>query len=258
MVTVHRFGGSFTQGDLEFLSGIGVTVKLVQGSTSGSFEVVEGGSHWAALSGWAEGRRLVHTVGTRFSDEDMSESSYLTISTAHRGYPPEDFALTTFRYSCPVCGWRDHQIAPFQVDRQFGARSGIVQLNWVFDELFASVDVFEAVFAPLGIERMPVHDRKGRALSSVVQLVISEGVDVKPATAVSECVECGRSRYLPHVKGRFPSCASPPVVDVFRTNQRFGSGRSSHRQIIVSQRLRRAIMMNRPRDAAFVPVEERA
>lgn len=127
----------------------------------GTFEVGETNPQWEAILEWATRRGLVHSVGTRFSDEDLETARWLLMSTGHRGYPPEDFASRTFRFSCGACGWRDEQVAPFQVDSQLRRRgNGIVQLNWVFDELFVGEDLYRALFEPIGIGQRVVCDMR--------------------------------------------------------------------------------------------------
>ena len=60
---------------------------------------------------------------------------------------------------------------------RWGRRS-VLQLNWVFDEYSATPEVWNAVFRPIGVESMPVLGRRGKVLTTVVQMVIDERVPV--------------------------------------------------------------------------------
>jgi hypothetical protein len=259
---VHRIAGNWSAEDLAHLASLGVPVTLASGNTGipgnriGFLEVSEGGEVWKRVEAWSAGRGFLHTVGTRFSDEEVKAADWLILTSSQHGYPSEQgFAAGTFELHCPRCGWRDEQTSPFRMrsEPKWGRR-GVMQLNWVFDEFFVSPDAYDRVFQPLGIKRMKVLDKSGRDLPSVFQLVISEEIDVVPETECSICDLCARKKYEPHMRGPFPRFLREPNAPLARTRQRFGSGGSSYRQTVVSQALREALVGSRTRDVMFAPL----
>jgi hypothetical protein len=88
----------------------------------------------------------------------------------------------------------------------------------------------------------------------VLQLVVTAEVDVVPVDPGEGCEECGNVRYPPHRRGLFPRIVAVPEAEMARTRQRFGSGGSSQRQVVVSKRLANALKAEKIRDAFFAPV----
>ena len=84
---------------------------------------------------------------------------------------------------CERCGVGLKQTAPFQMigEPKWGKR-GILQLNWVFDQFFATPGIWASVFDPHGVASRVVTDTKGRELKTVVQLVAREEIDIATAS----------------------------------------------------------------------------
>ena len=137
-------------------------------------------------------------------------------------------------------------------------RNSILQLNWVFDEYFVTPALWAEVFRPRAIGYRPVTTRKGTELATVVQLVVSEEVDViTQGLAREPCANCGRTKYRPVVRGESAPLATEPVGHMARTKQFFGSGASAHRGVIVSQELAAALRELNVRGASVRPVAQR-
>lgn len=260
---VHRIGGNWSQADRDHFLRLGVVVPLdgrnkdqdVLGTLRriGAFEIAESDPRWPAVEEWIRGRHFVDIVATRFSPEEVAEAKWLVLSSSHHGYPcPEGYAAVTYSEICETCGWRGRQIAPFRMrgEPRWGRR-GLMQLNWVYDEVFAKPEVWKRFFEPRGVECLPVLDAKGHALKTVVQLV-SQGEFGVDAKAQDTCLACGASRYVFPVRGRFSRLREEPSGELVRTSQFFGSG---FRPILVSQRLGRELLDNEIRDAFLAPVE---
>jgi len=66
------------------------------------------------------------------------------------------------------------QKAPFRMrgEPKWGTKH-ILQMNWVFDEFFVRIEVWDKVFRKFGIEKLPVVQHKtDKPLESVVQLKV--------------------------------------------------------------------------------------
>jgi hypothetical protein len=271
MIVVHRISIRASEKQGNALEKLGV--KLPPGNTlpgGGAphivFDVEENHPNWHALE------RLFHEwdvgdfVMTRFSADEISAASWLElVPDWHHGYPQpdEDFGFLRVTYDlgsfCTVCGMGLRQKAPFQMKREpkWGRRS-IMQLNWVFGEYFVTPSIWSAVFAPRGVGRRPVTNRKGVELTTVVQLVVEEEVGVATDGLASEaCAICGRVKYLPVTRGFFPALRTRPAGSMVKTREHFGSGASAHPCVLVSQELRRAMHEASMRGASFMPVADR-
>jgi hypothetical protein len=118
----------------------------------------------------------------------------------------------------------------------------VLQLNWVFDEYFVTPALFRRVFEPAGVPAREVLDARGaRTLSSVVQLVVPDEVDIADAGVPSECSRCGRAKFLPHVRGPFPRVLADGTVPLVRTRAWFGSGASAHHVVLATAALARTL-----------------
>ena len=177
------------------------------------------------------------------------------------------------------------QKAPFRFRTAPKAkRSQVIQLNWVFDELFirlpAQAGLIEAGITGITFEAPVLHE-SDRPLSDVSQgriaTVLPPVLDVADLTTVTCAPDneegrklpdlsrpapatspyCGRVKYHARHRGplRFASSAFDGAPDVVKSQEWFGSGRSAHRLILVTQRFRQAVVSNRFRGLAFEPVE---
>jgi hypothetical protein len=228
------------------------------------FETDEQDPRWPAVQRWMALREVVDLVTTKFSDTELAEARWLELLPAwHHGYPQphEDvfgyrqatYDLTAF---CEHCGVGLRQSAPFHMrgEPRWG-RKGILQLNWVFDEFFVTPPVWAAVFEPLGVPCRPVLAARGGELATVVQLVVDEVVDVfTDGLATGVCGWCKRAKILPVTRGPAPPLAGVPSTAMARTAAWFGSGGSAFRGVLVSQRVRQAMLAENVRGASMKPV----
>jgi hypothetical protein len=134
-------------------------------------------------------------------------------------------------------------------------RNGILQLNWIFDEYFATPAVATSVFEPLGVRHRPVLDKKGNELKTVVQIVVDAEVDiVTDGLTPEKCGRCSRLKYAPAVRGYFPPLAESVTGDIARTRQYFGSGASASKRILVARRLASALQSAMVRGVSLRPL----
>ena len=136
---------------------------------------------WSFVASYVENCTVTHFVHTEFSLGELSEATNLVMeATGHHGYPQpeEDFGYTNITYDntnyCPRCGMGLVQKAPFRMrgEPKWGTKH-ILQMNWVFDEFFVRIEVWDKVFRKFGIEKLPVVQHKtDKPLESVVQLKV--------------------------------------------------------------------------------------
>jgi len=267
---VHRIVRVFSAEEAEEVHRIGVPIHwidvgplghLVQsnGQRHGRIEIRESDSRWPRLNEWLGGKSGLHTVGTEFTKREVESAEWLVLSTASHGYPqPEAGYLTeTYEGACVGCGWRGRQLRPLRLkgEPKWGRRS-LFSLNWLPDELLVRPSVWSELFAPVGVASLPVTDKKGRELSTVVQLASTvPDVDLVGDACMGEtCDACGRWKHLPHSRGFFPPPSPAPMAALARSLRCFGSGGMCFRAILVSQGLARRILAARLRECQFWPV----
>ena len=272
MKLVHRIGCRINKAQRTELEELGV--KLPKGlSMPGdgdplvTFDVNENHENWPTLEAKIRKWGVSDIVRTEFTKKEISDASWLKLMADwHHGYPQprEDefgyleatYDLTTY---CEKCGIGKKQNAPFQMkgEPKWGKR-GILQLNWIFDEYFVTPDVWSSIFRPHGIECRPVLNTKGAELKTVVQLIANE-VSIRTDDLLSEeaaCVKCGRTKYMPVTRGRFPKLASEPSKAMVKTEEYFGSGASAHKEVLISQTIASALVAQKIGGASFGPVSE--
>lgn len=230
-----------------------------------SFDLNEDDDRWKIVEPRLKEWGAVDVPQTKFTARELRDAEWLQMAPSwHHGYPQPDednFGYRSITYDteehCQSCGITGRQKAPFRMksEPKWGARS-ILQLNWVFDEYFATPSAYRGVFAPLNVLSRGVENSAGdRQLDTVVQLVVSTEVSVAldgyPAVP---CGFCSRKKFEPIVRGKFPVLKDTPSSHLSHTRQYFGSGGSAHRAIIVSQELYRAILDRKLKGATFVPV----
>lgn len=234
-----------------------------------SFDVDESNKSWPELEEWIARRRAVDVPSTKFSKKEIADARWLElVPDWHYGYPQPDEDVFGYREatydvsnSCDRCGVGMKQVAPFQMkgEPKWGKRS-VLQLNWVFDEYFVTPSAWALAFEPHGIECRPVLNTTGGELRSVVQLVVRGEVAVVTeglATEEADCSRCGRTKYSPVARGRFPALKETPATAMVKTKEYFGSGASAHKRVLVSQAVARSLTAGKLRGASFRPVAER-
>lgn len=229
-----------------------------------SFDIDESNEKWPLIEEWIARRQAFDFVSTKFSRMEISDSRWLQlVPDWHHGYPqPDDRGYIRATYDiknwCERCGVGLKQKAPFRMESEprWGKRS-ILQLNWVFDEYFVRPDTWSIVLEPLGVKCRPVLNTKGSKLDTVVQLDIRGEINVLTDRLPSEeksCSDCGQTKYLPVVRGPFPTLMNKPSSAIFRTVEFFGSGAYGCRPVLVSQAVAQVLIANKIRGASFHPV----
>lgn len=269
---VHRVGFRATHAKREEVEALGVKVPpgiLLPGANEPlvSLDVGEDHPNWPTLRSLFEQWNAFGMVRTEFSTRELDSARWLEVGAWHHGYPqPDDdgfgYYEATYDLStwCEPCGRGMKQKAPFQMkgEPKWGRR-GIMQLIWVYGELFVKPEVWAAVFGPRGVASRAVMNTKGAVLKTVVQLVVEEEVGVvTEGLAHERCGNCGRVKYLPVTRGAFTALAATPTQMIARTNEYFGSGGQADKPVLVSQDIRRALVSANVRGASFTPVAESA
>lgn len=216
-----------------------------------SFEVDETQESWPAVQRWISAKKPVDIVTTKFSKQEIADAAWLELMPDwHHGYPQPDedvfgYRAATYDLSnyCAECGTGMKQRAPFRMkaEPKWG-RNEILQLNWVFDEYFVTPALWTKVFEPFGIAHREVLGINGQALKSVVQLSVDQETDVvADGLETQKCPECGRTKFVPVMRGAFPALAREPTSQMARTVQYFGSDKMASKRIVISRKLADAL-----------------
>lgn len=264
MKIIHRVSFASSVPLQRELAKIGISVR---DSGFVSFEIDEADTGWSLLKSWIERHGAVDIILTTFSAEEVTNARWLElIADRHQGYPQPDEDAFGYRQAtydltgwCERCGVGKKQKAAFQMkaEPQWG-RNEILQMNWVFDELFAKPEAWERLLKPLGVDCRPVISVHGAKLSTVVQLVLEVEVEIDSTGILFErCAKCRRIKYLPVARGAFPALVATPTSVLAKTREEFGSGAQANKRIIVAQELARRFARERIRGISFRPVGER-
>jgi len=269
MKIIHRISLRATAKQRRELEFLGIQVPegvslLDDGDKFISFEVNEGHANWSILQELFRKWDAIDVVSTQFSKKEIAAARWLNLTPDwHCGYPQPDELAFGYREAtydtseyCPVCGVGLKQKAPFQMrgEPKWGRRS-ILQLNWVYDEYFVTPEAWKSVFYSFDVGCQPVTDPMGNVLRTVVQLDIKETAGVvTDELAIEHCSTCNRVKYLPVVRGPFPSLTKDPSAAMARTKEYFGSGASAYNGILLNQSLAMAMADAGIKGASVRPV----
>ena len=225
----------------------------------------EADPRWPALVEWRarQGRFAEPLSTTVFSKAELKTAQWLEFATDWQwGYPQPDegdFGYLNVTYddsgACGKCKVGLRQVAPFQfVGEPTWGRRSVLQLNWVFDELFVTPELWETVFRPVGVGAREVHNTKGKTLSTVVQLVVEDRVDLDmDGFEFHTCEVCGTKKYTVISRGFHPKPVTEPWGAMCRSNQWFGSGGRAFQGLIASRDVYEAIEAAKAKGARFIP-----
>lgn len=227
-----------------------------------TFTVEEDQPNWPQIARLIDSSGALDIVTTKFTRKELDQAAHVQLEpTWHHGYPqPEsDFGYlnTTYDLSdyCSTCGIGARQKSSFQMkgEPKWGKKS-ILQLNWVFDEFFVTPELWDSGFRPAGVERLPVLGKNGAELTTVVQLVVADEVEIDVRELSTErCPTCGRIKHLPMTRGFFPALLGEPT-SLARTVQYFGSGASAFRPVVAPQEIMRALAERKVQGVSPRPV----
>jgi hypothetical protein len=252
--------------------------------------ITEDNSKWPEVERlYAEHRPGTHFINNIFSQPEIDAAEWLQVSVkGHHGYPqPEDcykewtYDLTDY---CRICGIGGVQNAPFRLRSEPKARhSQFIQLNWVFDEIFARTEAREGLVGA-GITGIlfviPVLHKCNQASEQVAQMKIPTLLPTKlePSGLASVTCKanneersgrpftgselgghpyCGRVKYRVMRRGpfRFERFAFEGAPDVVKSREWFGSGAEARHLIVVSQKFRQLVSAMGWRGLMFEPIE---
>jgi len=267
MRVVHRIGlraNSAQRRQLEELA-----VRLPKGITLPgggdpllAFDVDEGHPNWEALSSLFQAWHVSDVTRTEFSNKEVDAAPWLEISAWHHGYPQpeEDFGYREVTYDlsdwCETCGIGMKQRAPFRMkaEPKWG-RNAMLQLIWVYGELFVTPDAWRQIFKPNQVGFRTVLNSRGAELKTVMQLVVEPTVNIITDGLASErCRVCNRTKYQPVTRGPFPPLRQLPVSAMVRTAEYFGSGGQADQRLLLSRPLVQALTEHGLRGASLRPV----
>lgn len=263
MNIVHRFAISHSDLHAARLARIGVRVPG-EGTGSITVKIRESDARFPAVLDWATEAGAVHLTWTEFSDAERQASEWLALrGNFNHGYPlpDEDFGYLKLTYDlseyCEECGTGAKQVHPFRIkgEPKWGTRS-VMQLYWVYGEYFVTPSLYRDVFRPAGVGSRAVLDIRGRELESVVQLEITQSVEVSiEGQRVVTCTSCGRRKVLPVVRGYFPAPVAQPggANLATRTEQWFGSGHEGHTEVLIARDLHKRLDAARVRGVDLLP-----
>lgn len=278
MRIMHRLTIGKQQGPLlAALNDAGLPVEQPAGGIGPVFiDISEQDSRWGmvqeAIKALSVGY-FADDIWTEFTEPERAQATFLKLGTCWTsGYPqPEElpvpgacylpFEAETYDLTlhCPACGCGKKQRAPFQMKREPSwGRRAIMKLNWVNDEVFVRMDVWEALFKPLGVDgKQVLHYRTKSPLKTVVQLVINKLVRLEETKGQGTlCAVCGRLKYPPLSRGFFPA---PVNVNgpIAKSEEYFGAHVMAFREILVSGGLYRQLSVAGVKGADFLPCRER-
>lgn len=269
MRTVHRIGFRPTPEQRRKLRFLGVQADGSAGMALPgernplvAFDVAEDHPNWEVLRGLFRAWDVFDHARTEFDPEELDGARWLQVGAWHHGYPqPHEDELgyleATYDLSdwCERCGIGAKQRAPFQMKREprWGRRA-MMQLTWVYGELFVKPELWRRVFEPSGVGCRPVTNRRGVELSSVVQLVVQEEVGVETSGLSPEfCPACDRVKYRPGFLGYFPALLDEPATAMVRTTAWFGAGGQADRYLLASREIVRLLGAEKVRGASLWP-----
>lgn len=267
---IHRFTARIPPSAIRKIRNLGVEVPESEQYEASEtslpyvvFEVSEGHPRWAEIKEYIAKWNSGDYCTTRFTSEELDSAEWLSLGAGRYWYPEPnqwDAGYLKVTYSlenyCPRCGMGLDQKAPFRMKGEPRlSRRSIFQLNWISDELFVRPEIWSLAFKQHGIACRPVHDKKGRKLDSVVQIVVEQEVSILvDELDFTECNACGRRKYAHVRRGMMPPLLEIPRSAIVRTRESFGSGGSAGRVILISQALRRSMLKVQVRGAYFWPV----
>ena len=168
-----------------------------------------------------------------YSKEEVLAAPYCYLANTSYacGYPkPENSYVTkTFDTSqmCQRCNVGRKQDRPFHVSKL--SKSGFWTFyGWETGTYFVSDEVYETVFAPYGIQRIPVVMTSGKIAEGVSQLqfpVAEESLDFY-SYRYKICPQCGVKRYLLDEVWKHPyfPLHRSPIPGAFIIKEVFGEG----------------------------------
>ena len=246
MKVIYRIFSEWSKDQVDYLSIHGIKAEL------GAFSFdLEEGEIFFKIKPFLDKIKASISWGTLYDFDEMDSAKLVAYQGSWtNGYPQpeENFKYREITYDskslCRTCGIGAIQQSAFRLKKNpVWGNKKIFNLNWVFDEIFAKKDLYDAVFKKHNIEYTSVLlHRKETILADTVQLNI-QTIDVPlklDSQPFERCKNCNRVKYNPQIKGFFPSFSKEiEFPAIFKSLEYFGSGANAYTKIFVNKELRR-------------------
>jgi hypothetical protein len=209
--------------------------------------ILESSERFVEVELWANKRKFkLEYVGVSFSKLEFDEARWGRIGISAFAYPEpqNDYSAIFGESSCPKCRVGSSRTIPRTLSRRPSNKQQFFGTNWLHDEAFASFEVWEKIFKPLGVPCRPMYGLNGKPVETHVQLLIDTYVDVDVSNhfEVWDCDLCGKRKYPYDRFGPFPALLQEPTMPIVRTNQWFGSDGLATQPILINQDLRKELL----------------
>ena len=239
MKVIHDLHNFWEENDVDFLAQFGI--KRIPNDNE-PIKIEEGYTYEEIIKYFSNKQfnPLREYIQFEYSKEEILASEYCVIRNYHYcGYPEHLNDITCeWQDNCTSCHYNAVQIDDYRVSKV--AKHKLWGFfAWVFEVLFASVDLYQEVFEPLGIGCRPLRTKGGKIIDGVVQLVlpvIDEDM-VFLNHNYRECPECGKRKYVGAPINPFYPLHKHPLPHIYLSKERFGDGWFSDREIYISTEL---------------------
>lgn len=272
MDTIHRVSvNSLHQKTIDLLVQLGINYDTVKLPGSNNllyyFDIGESDPRWPAVSDLVKKSHASDVYQSIFTTEEIRSAEWSRlIPTYQQGYPyPERSWVTnppTYDTFCRECGTFT-QKEKFVLSKEPKLKyRAFFSLFWAYT-VFCTPSVFQVMKANgiIGYRQEGVILHKtGNPLSTVYQLIIVKTSlpGLVPGTLMRQpCAKCGYTKYEPFRIGKMiiKRDAIPSDVDLFQTDEWFGSMHSAYREIIISNKLANLIIDNNWKGVSLKPIE---
>lgn len=239
MKVIHDLHNFWEENDVDFLAQFGI--KRIPNDNE-PIKIEEGYIYEEIIKYFSNKQfnPLREYIQFEYSKEEILASEYCVIRNYHYcGYPEHLNDITCeWQDNCTSCHYNAVQIDDYRVSKV--AKHKLWGFfAWVFEVLFASVDLYQEVFEPLGIGCRPLRTKGGKIIDGVVQLVIPV-IDEDMVFLnhnYRECPECGKRKYVGAPINPFYPLHKHPLPHIYLSKERFGDGWFSDREIYISTEL---------------------
>ncbi|MBN2835413.1 MAG: hypothetical protein JXR48_10660 [Candidatus Delongbacteria bacterium] len=237
-------------------------------------DIYEDDKNWSEIQQLIIQKKLTDMIEKVFSKKELKESKWLKLRSGwYWDYPKPDYDMEyrkiTYKDSnyCIECGSGLIQTAPFRLksEPKWGNKA-ILQLNWVYDELFIKSELYNQLIA-LGFSGISsqkvINNQNDDVLKSVFQLniekkllpgLIKDKNNIEPYI----CNSCGITKYQYNPKQiiSYKSEAFSDASDFNKTSELFGAkdNKISIPFIIVSNKVYNFFEENKWKQPIFEPL----
>lgn len=196
--------------------------------------------------------QVIDTRAIKYTKKEVLSASFCVLRNwVEGGFPMPDndntyihqtYDLDTY---CQNCGIGKVQKDSFKVKSI--PKHLFWGLQWIYDEFFVNIEVYNNIFKPLGIDCRTVRLYKdNQIIDSVVQLVIpvtSKKLDMTGYES-SVCPVCGSVKYTPVEQVYFPLQKKPECA-MYKSMEYFGDGAFAYKKIFISADLKEKLINNK-------------